>query len=130
VIGNLLFPSKAILCLVIRKMNVDLGIWSKLTRFIVFLLVLTALMGIALWYLPLIKKNEGIRKQKLLLEQQIKLEMDTQKQLLNSIRALQEDPRALERMARETLGYAKTNETVIRFGPPPLTNAALRRPAF
>jgi cell division protein FtsB len=110
-------------------MNVDLGIWSKLTRFIVFLLVMTALMGIALWYLPLIKQNERLRKQKLLLEHQIKQETDAQKQLLNSIRALQEDPRALERMARETLGYARTNETVIRFSPA-VTNPTLRRSTF
>jgi cell division protein FtsB len=108
-------------------MNVDLGIWTKLTRLIIILLLVAAVLGIVLWYLPLIKQNEGYRKRKLLLEQRIKLEAETQKQLVTSIRALQEDPKALERMARETLGYARTNETVIRFEPA-LTNSRSRRP--
>ena len=108
-------------------MKVDLGIWTNLTRLIIFLLLAASVLGIVLWYLPLIKQNEGYRKRKLLLEQRIKQEAETQKQLVSSIRALQEDPKALERMARETLGYARTNETVIRFEPA-LTNSRSRRP--
>jgi Tfp pilus assembly protein PilO len=108
-------------------MKVDLGIWTKLSRLIIILLLVAAVLGIVLWYLPLIKQNEGYRKRKLLLEQRIKQEAETQKQLVSSIRALQEDPKALERMAHETLGYARTNETVIRFEPA-LTNSRSRRP--
>ena len=108
-------------------MKVDLGIWTKLTRLIILLLLVAAVLGIVLWYLPLIKQNEGIRKKKLLLEQHIKQEAEIQKQLVNSIRSLQEDPKALERMARETLGYARTNETVIRFEHP-LANTRSWRP--
>jgi hypothetical protein len=35
-----------------------------------------------------------------------------------SIDAVQNDPKTLERLTREKLGWAKTNETVIRFETP------------
>ena len=99
-------------------MNVDLGIWTKLTRAIIFLLLLAVVAGVVVWYLPLIDRNEGMRKTKLKLELQIKQEEEKQRQLRSSIRSLQDDPKTLERMAREKLGYARTNETVIRFEAP------------
>jgi cell division protein FtsB len=108
-------------------MNVDLGIWTKLTRAIIFLLLLAAVAGVVVWYLPLIDRNEGMRKTKLKLEMQIKQEEEKQRQLRSSIRSLQDDPKTLERMAREKLGYARTNETVIRFEAP-APNAVQGRP--
>ena len=38
-------------------MKVDLGIWDKLTKLVIFLLFLAGLVGLAVWYLPLIKQN-------------------------------------------------------------------------
>ena len=43
-------------------MNVDLGIWSKLTKLVVALFLVAGLMTLALWYLPQIQKNERYRK--------------------------------------------------------------------
>ena len=108
-------------------MNVDLGIWAKLTRAIIFLLLIAAVAGVVVWYRPLIERNEGMRKTKLKLEMQIKQEEEQQRQLRSSIRSLQDDPKTLERLAREKLGYAKTNETVIRFEAP-APNAVQGRP--
>jgi cell division protein FtsB len=108
-------------------MNVDLGIWTKLTRAIIFLLLIAAVAGVVVWYHPLIDRNEGMRKTKLKLEMQIKREEERQRQLRSSIRSLQDDPKTLERMAREKLGYARTNETVIRFEAP-APNAVQGRP--
>lgn len=96
-------------------MNVDLGIWSKLSRLILVLLLLATLGAVAVWYFPLIEKNEGFRKRKLLLEQQIKQAEDEQKRLKAALYSLEHDPKTLERMAREKLGYARSNETVVRF---------------
>jgi len=107
-------------------MNVDLGIWGRLTRLIIFLLLAAALLGVAVWYLPLIKHNEGMRKSKASLENQIKQEKVTERQLKASIEALQKDPRTVERLAREKLGYAKPGETVIRFEPAALNGASAR----
>ena len=98
-------------------MNVDLGIWSKLTRLVILLLCVAAVLGVALWYTPLIKQNERYRREILRLDTQIAKTEENNRQLKASIDSLKSDPRALERLARERLGYAKPGETVIRFGP-------------
>ena len=41
--------------------RIDLGIWDKLTKAVVFLLIIAALIAVAVWYLPLIKKHERMR---------------------------------------------------------------------
>jgi cell division protein FtsB len=107
-------------------MHVDLSIWDKLTRVVYFLLFLAYLMVVAVWYLPLIHQNERMRAQILRLDSQIHKEEEQSKQFKASIDALRRDPKAVERLARERLGYAKPGETVIRFEAP-LTNA-LGRP--
>jgi cell division protein FtsB len=104
-------------------MNVDVGIWDKLTRAVIFLLFLAGLLVIAVWYLPLIKQNERMRKQILRLDAEVQREEEAGKQLRASIEALRNDPKAVERLAREQLRYAKPDETVIRFEGP-ATNPA------
>lgn len=107
-------------------MNVNLSIWDKLTRVVIFLLFIAGILLVSLWYLPLIKKNERMRREILRLDTSIQKEEETGKQLRTSIEALRRDPKAVERLARERLGYAKPNEVVIRFEEP-LTNTASRR---
>ena len=103
-------------------MNVNLGIWKILTRVVVFLLFVAVLLGVGVWYLPLIKQNERMRKRILGLGTKIQKEEEDGRQLKTWIDVLHRDPKAVERLARETLGYAKPGETVIRFEAP-LTNA-------
>jgi cell division protein FtsB len=103
-------------------MNVDLGIWSKLSRAVVFLLFVAGILGIALWYLPLIQQNEQYRKRIMQLDKEIQKEEETGKQLKAAIDALRRDPKAVERLARERFSYSKPGETVIRFEPA-VTNA-------
>ena len=99
-------------------MNVDLGIWGKLTRVAFFLVLAAGLLLVGVCYLPLIKQNERMRKETLRLDTQIQKETENAKQLKTSIDALRNDPKAVERLAREKLGYAKPDETVIRFEEP------------
>ena len=89
-----------------------------MTRVVVFLLLAAAVLGVALWYSPVIQKNERMRKDRLELDKQIEKEEETAKKLDASIKALQ-DPRTVERLAREKLSYAKPGETVIHFETPP-----------
>lgn len=96
-------------------MNVDLGIWTKLRRVMICLLLAAGMLGIAYWYLPLIKQNERMRKIVLHLDTQIQKEDETAKQLKMSFDTLRNDPKAVERLAREKLRYAKPGETVIVF---------------
>ena len=106
-------------------MSVDVGLWGKLTRAVIFLILLAGVLGVLLWYAPLIQRNERMRKEVLRLEGQIQQEEATAKQVKTSIDALSRDPKAVERLVRERLGYAKAGETVIRFESAP-TNTASR----
>jgi cell division protein FtsB len=103
--------------------KVDLGIWSKLTKVVVGLVVLAALLLMGMCYLPVIHENERMRRQIMILQDQIKNEEDTSKNLQTQLDALLHDPKTVERLTREKLGYAKPDETVVRFESPG-TNAA------
>lgn len=103
-------------------MNVDLGIWSKLTKVVVGLVVLAVLLLIGMCYLPLIKEQTRMRAHILKLDQELQAEREKSEQLQSQIDALRNDPKTIERLAREQLGYAKPGETVIHFEPP-ATNA-------
>ena len=98
-------------------MNVDLGIWGKLTRVVIGLLVIALLGIIWQWYLPVIKQNERMRRNALSLDNQIQKEEAMLKQSKASIDTLRYDTNAVERLAREKLRYAKPGETVIVFEP-------------
>lgn len=99
-------------------MSAGVSIWDKLTRLVVFLLFLAGLMAVAIWYLPLIQQNERMRKTIFTLDTRIQKEEESAKQLRLQIDALAHDPKAIERLARERLGYARPGETVIRFEAP------------
>jgi cell division protein FtsB len=98
--------------------NVNLGIWSKLTKIVVGLVVLAIVLLIGMSYLPLIRQNERMQKEKLRLETELQKETEKSKELQSEIDALRNDPKTVERLARETLGYAKSNEIIIHFEPP------------
>ena len=105
-------------------MNVDLGIWSKLTKVVVGLVVLALLLLIGMCYLPLILQNERMRREILRLDQQLQVEEGKSKQLKSEIEALRNDPKTIERLTREKLGYAKPDETVVRFEPATNSNSS------
>jgi cell division protein FtsB len=105
--------------------NVDLGIWSKLTKAVVGLVVLALVLLIGMWHLPLIQQNERMRREIMRLDEQLQKEEGRAKQLQAEIEALRSDPKTIERLAREKLGYARPDETVIRFGPA-ITNSPPR----
>ena len=96
-------------------MHVDLGICGRLTKVILFLLLLAGLVAVGVWYLPLIRQNERMRKEILRLQTEVQQQEETARQLKAAIDALRNDPRTVERLAREKLGYAKPGETVVRF---------------
>lgn len=98
--------------------SVDLGIWDKLTRVVVVLLVVATIVGIGYLCVPLIQQNARMRQRNLELDALIQREEDAARQLKASLDALRSDPKAVERLAREKLGYAKPGEVVIRFQEP------------
>lgn len=96
-----------------------------MTRVIFFLIGLALVIMVIIWYLPDIQRNERMRQEILRLDNEIKTEEEAGKQLKASTDALRNDPKAVERLARERLGYAKPGETVVRFEPPPTNSAGL-----
>lgn len=100
-------------------MHVNLGIWDNLSKGVIFLLFVAGLLALFFWYLPLIQQNQRYRKEILALDNRVAQEERVSRQLKSAIDAVQNDPRTLERLAREKLGYARTNETVIHFEGPP-----------
>ena len=99
-------------------MSTHLNIWDKLTRVVVFLLFVAGVLAVFFWYLPLIQQNQRYRKEIFALDAKIQEEERLARQLKASVDAVQNDPRTVERLARERLGFARTNETVIRFEAP------------
>jgi cell division protein FtsB len=97
--------------------HVDLGIWQKLSRLMAVLIFLAAVLAVVVWYIPLFQQNERMRREIQSLQGQIRREELGGRHLEESIKALRDDPKTLERMAREKLGYAKTGEMVIYFEP-------------
>ena len=99
-------------------MKVKVGIWDRLSRVVLFLLFLLGLVGVFFWYLPLFKQNQYYRQRIIMLQAETQQQERFGRQLRASIEALQQDPQTVERAAREVLGYARTNEMVIRFEEP------------
>jgi cell division protein FtsB len=99
-------------------MNVNLGIWGTLTRIVIVLLIVAGMLAVGFWYLPLIRQNERMRKELQRLDAKQEKEKELNRQYKSSVESLQNDPKAIERLARERLGYAKPGETVVRFEQP------------
>ena len=73
------------------------------------------LLGVFFWYLPVFEQNERMRQQIMALENEVKAEEQKQARLQTAIRNLRDDPKTVERLAREKLGFAKPGEMVILF---------------
>ena len=96
-------------------MKVDLGIWSKLSQAVLVLVALAVLVFIILAYQKPIQQNERMRREILRLDTELQKQDAISKQLRAEIDALRNDPATVTRLAREKLGYAKADETVVRF---------------
>ena len=96
-------------------MKVDFGIWSWLTKAVIALVVVAIMILFGFRYLPLIQQNERMRKEIFRLDAEIQKQAEISHQLQTEIAALRNDPKTVERLMRGTLGYAKPDETVIRF---------------
>jgi len=95
-----------------------MNIWDKLTKAVVVLLALAGVLAVCVWYLPLIRQNERLRKEMLRLDTQIQKEEEAYKAAKIAIDASHNDPATIERLVRTHLGYAKTGEVVVRFEAP------------
>ena len=77
-----------------------------------------AVVWVAVLYFPLMHQNEVMRQQIVQLDKQIQQEEVASRQLRLEIDSFKTDPKTVERLAREQLGLARPDETVVRFGLP------------
>ena len=96
-------------------MNVNLGIWSRLTNVVIALVVVAVVLLIGMCYLPIIQENARMQGQILKLKDQIRVQEQQLKEKQSELDALKNDPKTVERLTREKLGYARPDETVIYF---------------
>ncbi len=89
-------------------------------QLVVALVAVAGLLLIVAAYLPEIQQNQRMRAEIYRLDTRIQEQADTAKKLQAEIDALRNDPKTVERLAREKLGYARADETVVRF----VTNSA------
>lgn len=66
-------------------------------------------------FLPPVRQYQELRHREAVLQEDIRLEEQMLKQLKEQQERLQSDPRFVERIAREELGYAKPGETIVKF---------------
>ena len=84
-------------------------------QLVIALVAIAGLLLIIAAYLPEIQENQRMRSEIYRLDTRIQEQEATAKQLQAEIDALRNDPKTVERLAREKLGYAKADETVVRF---------------
>jgi len=96
-------------------MKVDYGILGKLTRLLVILVFLAAAAVVVATYWPLLEQNNRMREVVYTLDQQIQQEQAKERQFKSSIIAISTDPKTVERLAREKLGYARPGEKFVVF---------------
>ena len=94
---------------------VNLGVVGWLNRLMLWLIALAVAALIILKYLPLIRKNEAMRRELQERHEEVqRLETATARGQAR-IESLRNDPRAIEREAREQLGLARPDEQVVTF---------------
>ena len=96
-------------------MSQDLEKWNRLTRVLIWVTGVAAAVVVLLIFMPLFMQAEHLRRQNFELQHQIEEIRASNDKIAAQILALQNDPRAVEKEARETLGLAKPHETIYRF---------------
>ncbi len=84
-------------------------------RIQILLTILLVVGGITVLYVPKIKERKALIQKRLILEQEITLKHEEIDTLRKQEYAIQNDPLYLERLARNKLGYSKSDEIIYKF---------------
>ena len=96
-------------------MSANLEKWNRLTRVLMWTTAIAAGIILIFVFTPLFGVAYHMRRQNDQLKAQIEQVRILNDKIAAQIVALQQDPRAVEKEARETLGLAKPHETIYRF---------------
>ena len=92
-----------------------MNFWKFIHRICLILIVALVVAIVLRLFLPLIQRQKELRAK----VEEVRLDIQREAEQLRMLKLkqekLQEDPRFIEKIAREDLGYAKPGETVFRF---------------
>ena len=92
-----------------------MNFWKFTQRICLIVSVLLLILIVLKLFLPLIERQKELRVREDAVRLDIQREAEQLRMLKLKQEKLQEDPRFIEKIAREDLGYAKPGETVFRF---------------
>ena len=96
--------------------------WNAVFRFarIAFVILGIALVGYIFY--PQVTRWRELKERELKLEEEVRFNDQRLRHLRDKQGELMNDPRKVERIARDQLGLAKPGETIYKFGDQPATN--------
>ena len=95
-----------------------MNVWKFTQRICLIAIFLLLMLIVWQFYKPLFVQQKELRAKEEWVQQDIQREAEKLRMLKLNQEKLQEDPRFIEKIAREDLGYAKPGETVFRFVDP------------
>jgi cell division protein FtsB len=100
------------------QIHVDFGIWGIIRKVAVGTVVVAILIGLGLWYIPVLKQSQKLREEIALKRGKLKQQQELHAKYSAEISALRTDPETVERAVREKLGLIKPFETIYLFETP------------
>jgi cell division protein FtsB len=92
-----------------------MNVWVLIYRIGWIALAVLVIIGVSSMFWPQIRRQQELQKKEAMLEEDIRLEEELFKHLKDQQERLRSDPRFVEKIAREELGYAKPDETIFKF---------------
>lgn len=92
-----------------------MNFWRNLYRVFLVLAFLLAVVIAVRFFVPKFQEEQRLRRRLEEARADVQRTAETLRQLKLKQERLREDPRYVEKIAREELGYAKPGETVFRF---------------
>lgn len=99
-----------------------MSVWVVIQRVSAGVVALLALAIVIGFFYPRLQEYRDLQRQQDRLQEDVRFEEEVLKHLKSKQERLLNDPRYVERIAREELGYAKPGETVFKFSDDPATN--------
>lgn len=101
-----------------------MNIWVFLYRFAWSVLAAVILAGLVAAFYPKVRQFHELQDRHSEMEEEVRLKEELVKHLRDKQERLLNDPRFVEKIAREELGLARPGETVFKFSDDPSTNPA------
>jgi cell division protein FtsB len=102
-----------------EEMAVPITWWNRLSGLAVFLMFAAGGVAATLWILPEIQNNQELQRQKIQLAGKVDRLQEELEECKVRVDHWENDPKAVERLARERLRFSRSGETIIFFVPPP-----------